>query len=58
MLECVLRPAFVHLEVPQQGYAVSIYVKALGESPQRASKLHGPPRSRTSPRCCAAIRRS
>lgn len=38
-LECVLRPAFVHLEAPQQGYAVSVYVKALGESPQRASKL-------------------
>ena len=35
-LECVLRPAFVHLEAPQQGYAISIYVKALGASPQRA----------------------
>ena len=38
LLECVLRPAFVHLEAPQQGYAVSVYVKALGESPQRASR--------------------
>lgn len=37
-LECVLRPAFVHLEMPQQGYALSMYVKALDESPQRAWK--------------------
>jgi hypothetical protein len=38
VLECVLRPAFLHLEAPQQGYALSIYVKALDESPQRAWK--------------------
>jgi hypothetical protein len=38
VLECVLRPAFVHLEAPRQGYAFSIYVKSLGESPQRAWK--------------------
>lgn len=37
-LECVLRPAFVHLEAPRQGYAVSVYVKALDHSPQRAWK--------------------
>jgi len=36
MLECVLRPAFVHLDTPRQGYAVSVYVKAIDESPQRA----------------------
>ena len=35
-LECVLRPAFVHLDTARQGYAVSVYVKALNESPQRA----------------------
>ncbi|HEY5056525.1 MAG TPA: hypothetical protein VII58_10210 [Acidobacteriaceae bacterium] len=37
-LECVLRPAFVHLKAPQQGYAVSVYMKALDRSPQRAWK--------------------
>jgi len=35
-LECVLRPAFVHLQAPRQGYAVSVYVKALDRSPQKA----------------------
>ena len=29
-LECVLRPAFIDLEGPQEGYALSVYVKALG----------------------------
>jgi hypothetical protein len=37
-LECILRPVFLHLESPRQGFAVSVYVKALGESPQRAGK--------------------
>ena len=36
-LECVLRPAFVNLEGPRQGYAISVYVKALGESAHRAN---------------------
>jgi hypothetical protein len=35
-LECVLRPAFVDLEGPREGFAVSLYVKALGASPQTA----------------------
>ncbi len=35
-LECVLRPALLHLEGPQQGYAFSLYVKALGDTPPGA----------------------
>jgi hypothetical protein len=35
-LECVVRPAFLDLDGPQQGYAWSLYVKALGESQQAA----------------------
>jgi hypothetical protein len=31
-LECVLRPAFVDLDGPQEGYAVSFYVKAVGST--------------------------
>jgi hypothetical protein len=38
MLECVLRPALLDLEGPREGYAVSLYVKALGPSPQTAWK--------------------
>jgi hypothetical protein len=35
-LECVVRPAFLDLNGPQQGYAWSLYIKALGESQQAA----------------------
>jgi hypothetical protein len=35
-LECVVRPAVVDLEGAQEGYAVSLYVKALGHSAQEA----------------------
>jgi len=35
-LDCVLRPALVDLEGPQQGYAISLYVKSLGHDPQAA----------------------
>jgi len=35
-LDCVLRPALVDLEGPQQGYAFSLYIKALGADPQAA----------------------
>jgi hypothetical protein len=38
MLDCVLRPALLDLEGPREGYAVSLYVKALGHSPQTAWK--------------------
>jgi hypothetical protein len=33
-LDCVLRPAFLDLETPQQGFAFSMYVKALGADPR------------------------
>jgi len=35
-LDCVLRPAFVSLQGAQEGFAVSVYVKALGESSRKA----------------------
>jgi hypothetical protein len=35
-LDCVLRPALIDLEGPQQGYAFSLYVKALGADQQAA----------------------
>jgi len=35
-LACVLRPALVDLEGPQQGYAFSLYIKALGADPHAA----------------------
>jgi hypothetical protein len=35
-LDCVLRPALVDLDGPREGYAVSLYVKALGADPQSA----------------------
>jgi hypothetical protein len=35
-LECVLRPAFVDLDGPQEGYAISLYVRALGHDRQQA----------------------
>jgi len=33
-LDCVLRPALVDLDGPREGYAVSLYVKALDADPQ------------------------
>ena len=35
-LDCVLRPAFLDLETPQQGFAFSVYIKALGVDPRSA----------------------
>jgi len=35
-LDCVVRPALVDLDGPQEGYALSLYVKALGADPQAA----------------------
>jgi hypothetical protein len=35
-LDCVLRPAFLDMETPQQGFAFTLYVKALGGDPQAA----------------------
>jgi hypothetical protein len=36
MLDCILRPAMVDLAGPQEGFAVSLYVKAVGHDPQAA----------------------
>jgi hypothetical protein len=36
MLDCVIRPALVDLTGPQEGFAVSLYVKALGHDAQTA----------------------
>jgi len=35
-LDCILRPALVDLDSPQEGYALSLYVKALGPDAQSA----------------------
>jgi hypothetical protein len=35
-LDCVLRPALVDLDGPQEGYAVSFYIKALGSDAHAA----------------------
>jgi hypothetical protein len=36
MLDCILRPAMVDLAGPQEGFAISLYVKALGHDPRSA----------------------
>jgi hypothetical protein len=38
MLDCVLRPAVVDLIGPQEGFAVSLYVKAAGHNSQAAEQ--------------------
>ena len=38
MLELVLRPALIDLTVPQEGFAFSLYIKALGHDPQSAEE--------------------
>jgi hypothetical protein len=38
MLDCILRPAVVDLAGPQEGFAVSLYVKALGHNEQAAEE--------------------
>jgi hypothetical protein len=40
-LDCVLRPAFLDLEGPREGYAISLYVKALGGDQQAVCKEWG-----------------
>src|SRR6202020_391321 len=37
MLDCILRPAMVDLAGPQEGFAVSLYVKALGHDERAAA---------------------
>jgi hypothetical protein len=38
MLDCVIRPALVDLTGPQEGFAVSLYIKALGHDTQSAEQ--------------------
>jgi len=40
-LDCTLRPAFIDLEGPREGYAISLYVKALGLDQHAAVKEWG-----------------
>ena len=40
-LDCVLRPAFLDLEGPREGYSISLYVKALGVDQHAAGKEWG-----------------
>jgi hypothetical protein len=37
-LDCVIRPAFVDLAGPQEGFAVSLYLRALGTDPDTATE--------------------
>jgi|SRR5579862_8343957 len=38
MLDCVIRPAMLDLTGPQEGFAISLYVKALGHDAQSAEE--------------------
>jgi hypothetical protein len=38
MLDCILRPALVDLMGPQEGFALSLYIKALGHDPLSAEQ--------------------
>ena len=38
MLDCVIRPALVDLTGPQEGFAISLYIKALGPDPRTATE--------------------
>ena len=38
MLDCVLRPAMIDLTGPQEGFAISLYVKALGHDEHTAEE--------------------
>jgi hypothetical protein len=38
MLECIIRPALVDLAGPQEGFAVSLYIKAVGHAPDAAKE--------------------
>jgi hypothetical protein len=40
-LDCILRPAFLDLDGPREGYAISLYVKALGPDQHAAVKEWG-----------------
>lgn len=39
VVECVLRPAFLDLKTPQEGFAVSLYVKAVGPDQESTTQF-------------------
>lgn len=39
LLECVIRPALLDLTTPQEGFALSLYVHALGSDPEHAEAI-------------------
>ncbi len=41
LLECVLRPALVDLAAPQEGFAISLYIKAVGHDIPAAEQSWG-----------------
>lgn len=41
MVECVLRPALLDLTIPQEGFAISLYIKAIGYDEQAAEARWG-----------------
>lgn len=36
MLDCIIRPAFLDLTGPQEGFSITLYIKALGPDPEAA----------------------
>ncbi|MEI9978968.1 MAG: hypothetical protein WDN23_08175 [Edaphobacter sp.] len=38
MLDCIIRPAVIDLTGPQEGFAVSLYIKSLGHDPAAAEQ--------------------
>ena len=38
MLDCVIRPALLDLAGPQEGFAITLYIKALGHDPGTAQQ--------------------
>jgi hypothetical protein len=40
-LECTLRPALIDFSAPQEGFAITLYIKAVGHDPQAAEQHWG-----------------
>ena len=40
-LECTLRPALIDFSAPQEGFAITLYIKAVGHDPQAAEQQWG-----------------
>ncbi len=38
MLDCIIRPAMIDLSGPQEGFAISLYIKALGHDAEAAEQ--------------------